>query len=282
VFYTEDFKKGSAMVNFVPQGKAKSRKETKPGAANVVSVETTTATKKPLGFKGSRKLRTAAYKASLAARLRAGTRLLNTAVNNYVEGEVVSGDNQALSTSLKQAYASIINSLPEEHRLPLLVSMKNSLDEVARSELHVTLPAPTADTGAKRVTTADFIASLERQEREQRERDLASKTLLSGAEIAARLGITPQALSTALKAKRIFVLTAASGDYAYPAFFAEPRYDRRVLEAVCKTLRDLPGGSKWDFFNAPRISLGDRSPLEALAKGQVEAVMAAANAFRDE
>jgi len=36
------------------------------------------------------------------------------------------------------------------------------------------------------------------------------------------------------------------------------------------------------FFTAPRLSLGGKSPLEALTKGKLDAVMAAARAYADE
>jgi hypothetical protein len=78
------------------------------------------------------------------------------------------------------------------------------------------------------------------------------------------------------------VLQGASGEYLYPAFFAEPAYERRALEKVCKALGDLPGAAKWDFFMSPRVSLNGRTPLQALAKGALDEVLEAANAFREE
>jgi hypothetical protein len=133
-----------------------------------------------------------------------------------------------------------------------------------------------------RVSTEDFMAGLMQQEKAQREKDIASKRLISGAEMRERLGVSPQALSAALKAKRMFVLTGPSGGYYYPSFFADPRYDRPVLEKVCRTLGDLPGASKWDFFTTPKISLGNKAPLDALAKGKLDAVLIAAAGFLEE
>jgi hypothetical protein len=126
------------------------------------------------------------------------------------------------------------------------------------------------------------MAGLVREEKTQREKDIASKRLISGAEMRERLGVSPQALSAALKAKRMFVLTGPSGGYYYPSFFADPRYDRPVLEKVCRTLGDLPGASKWDFFTTPKISLGNKAPLDALAKGKLDAVLIAAAGFLEE
>lgn len=98
----------------------------------------------------------------------------------------------------------------------------------------------------------------------------------------ARLRVSPQALSAALKAKRMFIMQGPSGEYVYPEFFADSTYDRRVLERVCKALGDLPGAAKWDFFMSPRVSLAGKTPLNALAKGKVDEVMAAADAFREQ
>lgn len=80
----------------------------------------------------------------------------------------------------------------------------------------------------------------------------------------------------------MFVMQGPSGEYAYPAFFADPAYHRPVLEKVCKALGDLPGSSKWGFFTGPRFSLGGKNPLGFLAKGQIEAVMTAARTFAEE
>jgi hypothetical protein len=51
---------------------------------------------------------------------------------------------------------------------------------------------------------------------------------------------------------------------------------------VSKALGDLPAAAKWDFFMTPRVSLQNKMPLEALAMGNVVAVMAAAQAFAEE
>ena len=69
--------------------------------------------------------------------------------------------------------------------------------------------------------------------------------------------------------------------FMYPAFFADARHDRAVLERVSRALGSLPGGAKWEFFTTPRLSLGRKTPLQALARGQVEEVLAAAAAFAD-
>jgi hypothetical protein len=43
----------------------------------------------------------------------------------------------------------------------------------------------------------------------------------------------------------------------------------------------LAGTSKWQFFTNPRLSLGKKSPIEALRKGKYAEVLAAAKAFKE-
>lgn len=129
---------------------------------------------------------------------------------------------------------------------------------------------------------ADFMAQLHRQASDRRARDVKAGRLLPASEMAARLGMTPQALHFALKAKRTFTLQGPSGVHLYPAFFADPMQDRKHLEKVSKMLGDLSGGSKWDFFMSPVFSLGGKSPLEALAKGRFEDVLRLAFTFTED
>jgi hypothetical protein len=103
--------------------------------------------------------------------------------------------------------------------------------------------------------------------------------LLEPAELVARLHWTRQALSKALAARRVFFVEHEGARY-YPSFFADPKYERRQIEAVSKALGDLPGGAKLAFMTTPKASLEGRTPLEALAAGEVSAAKAAAEAAR--
>jgi len=147
--------------------------------------------------------------------------------------------------TFQEAYASLLDAVPRDDRPALLAQMRRDLDIVAERELN---RASGIDAHASHVSTRQFMRGLEEQERQQREKDLASYSLLSGPELRARLAVTPQALSAALKARRLFALRGASGEYVYPAFFADPRHDRHILEKISKTLGDLPGAAKWDFL----------------------------------
>lgn len=177
--------------------------------------------------------------------------------------------------TFQEAYAFLLNAVAQDDRPALIAYMRRDLDSVAEQEL----AAPSVQ---HQVSTQQFMADMAEQERQQRQLDVATKKLLSGALLREKLQVTPQALSAALKARRLFALRGPSGEYAYPAFFADPRHDRQVLEKVSKALGSLPGAAKWDFFTVPRLSLGGKSPLDALAKGKVDAVMAAALAYADE
>lgn len=127
-----------------------------------------------------------------------------------------------------------------------------------------------------------FMEGMATQAVERRKEEIASGTLLSASTVAARLGLTTQAVSAAVRADRMFVLNGPSGEGYFPAFFADEKYPRRALEKVSKALGKLPGASKWEFFRTPRISLNEKTPLEALSKGQVDLVLLAVDAFLDE
>lgn len=178
----------------------------------------------------------------------------------------------------QKAYASIIKLLPKQTRLQVLGAMRRGIDEVVRAESGET---STPQEGQKGVSTADFMAGLKQQEQTQRQHEVTRGDLLPGSEMQRRLSVTPQALSAALKRKRIFALTGGSGKYLYPSFFADPAYDRATLERISQALGDLPGSTKLHFFTSPRLSLGGLTPLQAVAKGKVEAVLDQANAIRE-
>jgi Ca2+-binding RTX toxin-like protein len=114
--------------------------------------------------------------------------------------------------------------------------------------------------------------------------------LLSGPEFEERLGCRKQAVSQAVKARRYFYVEVG-GRRAYPAFFVDPRYNRRDLEAISKLLGDISGGSKYLFFTTPKGSLAlaadptskangvARTPLEALAAGDLARVKRTAQGY---
>lgn len=101
---------------------------------------------------------------------------------------------------------------------------------------------------------------------------IASQTVLPSSEMTKRLGVTRQALSQAVAARRLPALEFRGNDY-YPAFFADPEQDKRQLEQVAKALGDTPGWSKWQFFTTPKLPLRGKTPLQALKEGRLQVVL---------
>lgn len=191
------------------------------------------------------------------------------------------GKLPAASTGFARAYEKMLASVPKRNRRVFLDAMRKGLDEAEKSANIDPVVQPEDQEGTE--STASFMAQLRAEEMAQREKNTQSGQLLPGAEMASRLGLTTQALSAALRGRRLFALTGPKGEFLYPAFFAESdKYDRRVLEQVCKALGTLPAGSKWNFFTTPLLSLNGKTPLDALAKGKVDAVLDAAHALAEE
>jgi hypothetical protein len=141
---------------------------------------------------------------------------------------------------------------------------------------------PTSESKGAKQRNEKFMEGMAAQAVERRKEEIASGKLLSATTLAARLSLTTQAVSAAVRADRMFVLNGPSGEGYFPAFFADEKYPRRALEKVSKALGKLPGASKWEFFRTPRISLNGKTPLETLSKGRVDVVLSAAAAFLDE
>lgn len=106
---------------------------------------------------------------------------------------------------------------------------------------------------------------------------IAKKELLPSGEFTEALGITRQALNKAVQAGRMFALESG-GENFYPAFLIDPALERRRVERVVKTLDTLSSWEKWLFFTSPKTSLGRRTPIEAMKRGEYERVLRAAAA----
>lgn len=104
--------------------------------------------------------------------------------------------------------------------------------------------------------------------------------LIDVVEFARRRGISPEIVGELVAQHRLFSLER-DGRTLYPAFFAHSTADIRRLEAVCRRLGTLPGGSKWQFFVTPKGSLTGRTPLQALRDGDIAAVNVTADGFKE-
>lgn len=170
------------------------------------------------------------------------------------------GGNALAQKSLKAAS----RSLGEAVRILGPLPVGAVVGEVPRRNERATPVAAPTDTAS---AIENHLASLVRR-----------GVLTESDPLCEKLGWTRQSLSKALKAQRIFFVERA-GTRLFPAFFADPQYDRRQLEAVSKAMGPLPGGAKLQFFLSHRGSLGGKSVLEALQRGQKDKVIAAAHAF---
>jgi len=139
----------------------------------------------------------------------------------------------------------------------------------------VEMPAPQDDHTENRA----FLEKLETQSRESRARLANTGQLIEARELARRLGITVQAVSKALKAKKLFDLECEGGKRLYPAFYADPELSRATLGEVTRFLDDAPASAKWQFFTRPKLSLNRRTPLQALKEGDLNQVLFAAQGF---
>lgn len=136
-----------------------------------------------------------------------------------------------------------------------------------------------AEPRARPADNDTFMRNMATQEQARRAELERSGQLISAQELARRLTVSNQAISKALKSGRLFALDGSGGRLLYPAFYADGKVSRRELESVTRALGDIPASSKWLFFTNPKASLDGISPLEALRRGQREAVMVSAAGF---
>lgn len=104
--------------------------------------------------------------------------------------------------------------------------------------------------------------------------------LLRRSVFAKRMGWSHRSLARALMEQRLFAVEG-HGEQLYPAFYANRQFWRPDLEAVCRRLGDLQGGSKWTFFVTPKLSLDRLTPLQALERGSLRQVLVAAAGFAE-
>lgn len=104
----------------------------------------------------------------------------------------------------------------------------------------------------------------------------AAGLLVDESEFKSRLHWNARALETALAANRVFTLEHEGHRYFLAQFTDATAYRRRQLESITRILATLSAGGKWLFFTGPKGSLGGRTPLEALSKGEFAAVKRAA------
>lgn len=163
------------------------------------------------------------------------------------------------------------------------------LDQVLKSYLAKLeadlLPAPPAAPPAAHTKRQDanqvWLEKMQKEQAEGRANMLANGTLLLSEQFQQQLGLSRQAISKAMREKRMFALEGTNGKLLYPAFFADQQYDRRQLGKVSQALGDLPSGSKFQFFTTGKMSLAGKTPLQALAEGELAQVLVTARGFME-
>ncbi len=128
---------------------------------------------------------------------------------------------------------------------------------------------------------AQLLAELDSNAMARRRQLHEAGQLLGSAELCERLHITRQALSKAVRDKRMFWVDGPAGVQWYPSFFATEQIQRRDIGRVSVALGDLPGPAKWQFFTTPKHSLNGKTPLTALESGMAEQVLRTAAEVRE-
>jgi len=109
-------------------------------------------------------------------------------------------------------------------------------------------------------------------------------TLIRDDEFLRRTGMSKEALVEKLASREIFEMPQEvhylGGDSYIPAFFADRRFDTKVLYAVSGSLGACNGVQKFRFFTTAFEALGNRTPLELIEQHDLEPLLHEVKAFR--
>lgn len=100
--------------------------------------------------------------------------------------------------------------------------------------------------------------------------------LLPVSEFQSRREFSAEGLELAERESRVFHLAGANDATYYPAFFCDPDV-MEGAELVSRRLGRLSGPDKWIFFLNSTHRLGGRTPIQALASGDLTSVLQAAD-----
>jgi hypothetical protein len=126
-----------------------------------------------------------------------------------------------------------------------------------------------------------FMLTLAQQERARRKQQVAAGLLITGEDLAARLGVSATLVDSFKQNGAFFCFEGSSGERLFPAFYADQEIPLAQLEAVTHALGIVPSSAKWQFFTQARMSLAMRDPLRALKDGDFHAVVVSATAFAE-
>lgn len=180
--------------------------------------------------------------------------------------------SRALLERLTGAVVKRIERVPEKTALDLL---KQGTD----AEMMVSF-ATTAEAFPEVSTVhIDPLAKARARGMGLRQEILARDEMLTLAEAAQMLGLTPPAVNDRLRAGKLIALEAAARGRRYPAWQFEDEIAGRPLEAVLNVLKGLSCWTIYRFFTTPDSALEDETPVEVLRRGDIEAAVEAAKLF---
>lgn len=178
---------------------------------------------------------------------------------------------------------------------------KLSERDVMRAYARVTADLPTTDERefiefAQRLLQVPKIARREAAERVHGQWNLDKAIVMAGPqflddgtivredEFLSRAGMTGERLTELLDSREIFTMPEEmhgfKGRSYIPAFFADRRFDAKVLYAVSGSLGACTGVQKLRFFTTPTEPLGNRTPLELIELQQLVLLPDAVKLFR--
>jgi hypothetical protein len=133
--------------------------------------------------------------------------------------------------------------------------------------------------GQSKAPIDPLAAALKRGERARRSILAAQGDLLDVAEVAARLAMSREDVLQRQNRGRLLALPLEDGKLGFPSWqFAE----RGLLPGLDTVLRNIGVDDPWmqaAYFLSGELRLDGRTPLEALRRGEVEAVRRAAAAY---
>ena len=179
---------------------------------------------------------------------------------------------RALLERLTGAVVRRIERVPEKTALDLL---KQSTDAEMMVSFATTVEAfPEVST-----VRIDPLAKARARGMGLRRDILAREDMLTLAEAAQALGLTPPAVNDRFRAGRLIALEAGVRGRRYPAWQFEDEIAGRPLEAVLGPLRGLSAWTIYRFFTTPDSSLEGETPLAVMRRGDVAAAVEAAKLF---
>ncbi len=108
---------------------------------------------------------------------------------------------------------------------------------------------------------------------------LRDPAMLTGEAAAERLGVSRETINRRAQQGRLLALEFAKRGKRYPAWQFEESVAGRPLESVLAALGSLGDWERYRFFTQRQPGLGGRTPVEALRRGEVDAVKSAAGAW---